>query len=424
MRGRIWTWAARVAALALMLSVGVSAWAGPASASGDQGGDRVVRTDGTVLEGEIVREVGGAVWIKHTVGGIEHTTFVRPSEIASIERGGAEPAPADPVTKPRDEQAARDARTGTPRAAVLTLEGMVGMQMSAKPLEEAIPLLEADGIDVVVLRVNSGGGFLLEIARIQKVIHEKYKEKFRVVAWIDYAISAAAMSSHVVEEIVFFPQGAYGACTGWSGALVAVKDRELEEVLAMMEQASVMGQYDPAIMRAMQIDEPLTATIDENGDVHWYNDDTGEYTVNPKGQILTFDSAQATQFKFAKGVANTIEELQQILGYPELEWVGEDVEGVPYPVSRAERLQRKWRDDVTEAESRLNEYFAKYQISVANAQSEQDEQLRGRFVGRARGELAQVERAAKEHPNIALLNGLTDFWFSEQHRLLRELMRR
>ncbi len=405
-----------IQALAVLIAMAIA----PSAALAD---DRVTLADGTVVEGEIVREVGGAVWIKRTVGGIEQTTFYGPKDITSIERDSGAPAPSDPV-KASDERQDRAARSGVPRACVLTMEGTVGIQMAAKPLEEAIPVLEADGIDVVVLRVHSGGGLLLEIQHIQDVIHEEYKKRFRVVAWIDYAISAAAMSSHVMEEIVFYPQGAYGACTGWFGALQAVEGRELEEVLAQMEEASARGQHDFKIMRSMQIEEPLTATIDADGVVHWYNSEEGDYTVNSKGHILTFDSEQAMKFKFAKGIASNIEEMQEVLGYPELEWVGDEVSGVPYPVCRAERDQRKWRDDVTEAEERLTEYYAKYAISIANAQGEQDERIRGQLVGRAKRELAQIERACKEHPNLQLLNGIPDFWFEEQHRLLRELMRR
>ena len=48
------------------------------------------------------------------------------------------------------------------------------------------------------------------------VIHEQYKKKFRTVAWIDSAISAAAMTAHCLEEIYFTPQGNYGAARGGS----------------------------------------------------------------------------------------------------------------------------------------------------------------------------------------------------------------
>ena len=297
------------------------------------------------------------------------------------------------------------------------------MQMSAKPLEEVIPMLEAEGVDVVVLKINSGGGFLLEIQKMHDVIVEQLKPKFRVVSWIESAISAAAMSSHVIEEIYFMPEGNYGACTGWSGALVAVKDRPLEEVLYMMERASAKGGYDIAIMRSMQIDVPLSCNIDADGNVKWYNTTEGQRLVNAPGRILTFDAAQAQQVKFSKGTASNLDELARAMGLNEVEWLGEEKPGEIFPIHAAELHQREWREKVTEAETRLNEYFAKYQISIQNAQSAQTAEQRGMFVGRAQRELNIIHKVCKDHPNFMLLLGLSEEWFTEQNELLRRLRR-
>ncbi|RMH12541.1 MAG: hypothetical protein D6695_06315 [Planctomycetota bacterium] len=367
--------------------------------------DVVYLKDGSKVEGEIQREVDGSVWIKTSIGGIETIQFILGDNIKSIERTSApvevasetRPASADP--KPR--------RAGVPRGAVISLEGTVGIQMAAKTLKDIIPILEKeigdDGTGIVVFRIDSGGGLLLEIQKLSDVIHEEYKPRFRTVAWIDSAISAAAMTAHCIEEIYFLPDGNYGACTGWFGALQAVSGRGLEEVLYMMEKISARGGYDPQIMRAMQINEPLSCTIDERtGEVTWYQTEEGEYLVNSGDKILTFTAPQAEKFKFSKGTAANLDELTRLLGYQEIDWVGELRPGFTYPICKAEDVMLKYRERVTNDEERTREYFANYGQARAAAESAQGD-LRPRFVGIARKHLRRIEAMVRNNPNFALL---------------------
>ena len=129
----------------------------------------------------------------------------------------------------------------------------VGIQINATAWERVVPMLEKDNIDTVVVRINSGGGLLLEVDKFHKVFIEGYKPRFRTVAWVESAISAAAMSPWVLEEFYMMPEGNIGGATAWSGNLKAVQGVGLEQVLHQMEKASVIGKRDPAIARAMQI---------------------------------------------------------------------------------------------------------------------------------------------------------------------------
>ena len=389
-------------------------------------GDKITLKDGRVLEGEIIREVNGSIWITYTVGGIEQRGFFTADQIDHIERdAGDAPAGSEPVTDPSKQSSSSTLgpkAAGVQRAVVITLEGEVGMQFAAKPLEDEIPWLEKNGIDIVVFKINSGGGYLFEIDRMHDVLKE-YKEKFRTVAWIESAISAAAMSSYVLEEIYFMPDGNLGACTAWSGQLVAVEGRGLEEVLYKMEKASAVAKRSPAIMRSMQIQEPLSYNKNRDGTIEWFNTVEGEHLVNPVGRILTFDAQQAVECKFSRGVARNLDELTKLLGVPEIEWVGKHVPGEIFPISKAEADMRNWRANVTEANEKFNSYRAKYNISVSNAQGASDINERGMFVGRARQHLAVIHRACKNYPNIQSVNGITDQWFKDQERMLRDLMK-
>lgn len=198
--------------------------------------DRVTLTDGRVIEGEIARELNGSVWIK-TGDGL--TQFFSASNVLRIERdvqaeGGQ--APSSPgVTDPAPEQARpADARpqtqkrtvsAGAPRAAVLSYgdadigQDMVGTYVTAQSFRECIPLLEEENIDIVVFRINSGGGAVLELQPLSDVFHNEFKPKFRTVVWVDYAISAASLAPHTLSEHYFMRRGAYGGNTAWFGAL-------------------------------------------------------------------------------------------------------------------------------------------------------------------------------------------------------------
>ncbi len=412
--------------------------------------DTLKLKDGRVLEGTVARESGALVWFKYKVGGVETTQVFNTSDIQRIEKDAGTPAPkVDPApeTKPAETKPAEvtpakpteavkpvisPAKNGAPRAAVITLgdhdKDMVGIFITAHALEEAIPLLEKEKVEVVVFRINSGGGALLEIQKLSDVIENKYKPKFRVVAWIESAISAAAMTSHCVEEIYMMKRGNYGACTGWRGQLEAVKGRQLEEVLYMMEKISARGKHDPQIMRAMQIMEPLSCNIDENGDVHWFQNLSGEHIVNEEQRILTFNSETALKYKFSKGTADTIEELGKAMGYTEVNWVGKTIPGTPYPVCAAEELQRSFRDKTGDDQKRLNEYWDIYQNNVAFARGVPVEE-RGKFVARARTALDNIKRMVKNNPNFALMTfnrSPEQFkeWVEEREEELRKLLKK
>jgi hypothetical protein len=195
-----------------------------------------------------------------------------------------------------------------------------------------------------------------------------------------------------------------------------------------MEKISARGKHDPQIMRSMQVMDPLSCTIDENGDVHWFQNLDGQYIVNEKERILTFNSQTAEKYKFSKGTAATIEELGKLMGYSEVNWVGKTIPGTPYPVCEAEELQRKFRDQTLEDEKRLREYWDTYQTSRSVAASVPYED-RGKFVARARGALEQIKRMVKNNPNFALFQfGIPPDkfkeWVDEREEELRKLLKK
>jgi membrane-bound ClpP family serine protease len=408
------TIAAWLAALLLMLSAAIAGAV-----------DVVVLKDGRRVEGEIIREIDGNIWMMVHIGTIRKQEFFASTTIEEILRDAVEAAPAPEQARRRGA-----ARPGAIKGTVITLEGMVGVEMAAHKLEELIPILEQEIGEggVLVLKINSGGGFLAEIKLLSDVIENKLKPKFEVVGWIESAISAAAMTGITLERLYFLPEGNIGAATGWYGALTAVKGRDLEEVLYGMEFISARGKRDPKIMRSMQIDEPLSATINpQTGEVTWYQDeDSGEVLVNPKGEILTLNSVMAEKLRFSEGIARDLDELTRKMEYGEIEWVGQWQPDLIFPVGRAERENRRWREFIDQNNAGMQVAYAKYQLYLTTAQGQQD-QNRAKLVGRARQFLRQVKRYHDASPKlITVALGLNwdlfDVWYEEQEEILRRLM--
>lgn len=413
-----------VALLGLMMASG-AAWAE----------DVIKLRNGEEVRGEIVRELDGSVWLIESFGTVKRERFFAATQIIEVVKGEKADAPAGTEEK-------QAARSNVPKAAVISLEGMVGLMMTSDKLRDLIPILEEelgnDGTGIVVFKVNSGGGALLEIQRLSDVIENEYKPKFQVVAWIESAISAAAMTAHCIEEIYFLPEGNYGACTGWSGQLTAVKGLDYEQVIFMMEKISDRGGYDPRIMKAMQghwrEDHfngawPLSCSIDDKGNVTWYQDaDSGEKVINPNGDVLTFNAVVAKEVGFSRGTARSIDELTRLMGYEEIEWVGKSWEGKNYPVGRAEAEMLRFREKAEKDESGINDAFSKFQINL-QAASGSPADVRGRFIGRARTHLSAIQGMIRNNPNLALfgMNMLPEEfprWVESQEEILRELARR
>ncbi len=388
--------------------------------------DKLHLKDGRVLEGEVVREGDGFVYFKVKVGSIEQEQFFTMDQIVKIEKD-EESAPAATAPKPAESSGAakQPGADGVRRIAILNfgppsawqgeIDTTVGIQISADAWKRVIPILEKDGVTDVIVRVNSGGGLLAELEKFIEVYEKEYKPRFRTVGWIESAISAAAMSPWVLEEFYFLPEGNIGACTGFSGRLNAIKGMQLEMVLLQMEEASRKGKKDPKIMRSMQIQEPLSASIDERtGQVTWFQDVTsGEHIINPVGEVLTLTANVAVKFGLGKAIAATPDEVARAMGYEEYVWAGKQA---------TDFIDKNMRDN-DKADKQWQVAYEKFTRTVQVAAGIQDRQRRGAEVGIARRHLAELKRLFSGNPNFAWMYGTDDEWFREQDEMLKRLMR-
>jgi hypothetical protein len=390
--------------------------------------DRVTLNNGEVYEGTILRETDSAIWMKRRVGTVEFEAFVLKEDVASIERDVEVPGEAIPRRDAGpDRQRLREAvASGATKVAFITLgeketnKEMVGMYIFADALRDSMKALlelpKEEQPDIVVLIVDSGGGYTAETQPLSDVIHLEMKKHFRVVVWVESAISAASFISFNAEEIYMRPEGHIGGTVQYimdrSGAR-ASEGRELLEVLALGEVISKRGRRDPLIMRAMQMTNLLTADVNERtGEVKFYDGAGGQHVVSPEGENLTLNALDADFYGISKGTASTKDELAKLMGLSE--WI--EVGHV------ADQIQRRFRDNVKTAEVRTNEILQKYSIAVASAANARGSD-RQREIGIARRYLRELRSVINRAPSFKQYNRITDEWFRQQEQMLRDMMR-
>lgn len=378
---------------------------------------KVHMKDGRVLEGRIAKEGDGFVYLIIMVGGVEHQELLTANDIKKIERdAAADPKPDEAAAAlPGETTSEPRARTvippGATKIAFISLEETVGPYLNADALLRSVELLdklpEAERPDIVVLRINSGGGALAEVEPLSDAIHLKMKPKYRVVAWIQSAISAASMTGLNCEEIYFMKQGNFGGTVGFSmtgpGQAKAIEGEGLEHVLLMGEKLSKRGGYNPLIMRAMQILMPLSCTIDADGNVTWEEGTGGQYIVNPPDRILTLNSTDALKYKFSRGTADTKDELAKLMGCKEWVEVGPE----------ADKYQREFRAAVKEADARTQELLAKMNIAIQYNEAV-----------KARTFLNELRSIARRAPSMAKYGNppLSKEFFEDVEKQLRKII--
>lgn len=406
--------------------------------------DRVTLKNGKVVQGEITKEGDGFVFVDVMIGKLKHQEILTSDQISKIEHDidakadstvattttspaapKSEPAPADPaVPGEKGEKEAADApHDGATRVCFVTLEDTVGTHINGDALHHSMELIKDAKPDIVVLVIDSGGGAVAETMPLSDVIHGEMKKDYRVVGWIQSAISGASMTIMNCEELYLMKEGHVGGTVAFiPGANgqgnKALDGAELERVLRLGETISKRGKYNPLIMRAMQVFGELSADIDENGNVTWHAGTKGKYLVNPDDRILTLNSVDALKFGVSKGTADTKEELMSLMGIKEWTEVGPE----------ADEYQVEFRAHVTKFAALSNKLLAEFDLAMSrvgnsdgSGGNKEAEKLRQQFIGRARSKLEELRAAVKRAPSYEKYSQFNKEWFEEMFERLRKL---
>lgn len=416
--------------LSLIAALAVAAAALFCSPSRALAEDVIVLKDGTKVTGVITDEKPEFVWVQVKFGEMKKPRLVNRADIKEIIRekpaadaqaaatDAAKPASTDSVSAPRDgkKDDTRPAlNTGAARVAIITMEEMVGPFMNADAFKHSLTLIPKDEKpDIVVMRINSGGGALFEVPKLMDLIQKDLEPNYRTVAWIESAISAAAMTALNMEEIYMMKRGNIGGATGYrmiGGKAEAISGEGLENVIKMGEQIAKNGRYDPLVIRAMQEFMPLSANIDADGRVTWQADDKGQFLVNRADRILTLNAADALKFRISKGTADTLPELMSLMGVQEYVVVGD----------KAAEYMVDFRSNVQKAQNELNELRQTLNFIVGNAQNLQDQRDRNREFGKARNIVDQMQAWVKRAPSLEVYEQLEEADFRRMYEMIERL---
>ena len=227
----------------------------------------------------------------------------------------AKPGKAKSGGKSSDDAAADSAAADRPKTQVfvLPLEGTVGVGLRNEEMEKLEKVADTFGPgQIFIIRINSNGGLVIEGDEINVTL-SRIKQKHRLIAWIEKAISGGAFTGMHADEIYFTPEGSLGSITMMSGSteVSAVRDPWKERVA----EVAALGGRDPQIGRAMVYsEEELSYDKDEKtGKVTFYPSLKGKYILSKKGENLTLNATNALHCGFSDGTASTEEELFKLL---------------------------------------------------------------------------------------------------------------
>lgn len=189
---------------------------------------------------------------------------------------------------------------------------------------------------IIILHINSNGGLVYESELITESIWE-LKKRHRVVAWVKKAISAGCSTAMVCDEIYFMSVGTAGSVTTISGSQ-HVPEAEAQPGIDYLVKIAREAGYSEHIARSMKLKKYMCSydKDKETGEVTWYDDLSGEHKLSSDEQNLCFNARTAVHCGFAKGIADSEEELAHLLDLPE--WREKSTYG--------REIAKEWQDTV------------------------------------------------------------------------------
>lgn len=195
---------------------------------------------------------------------------------------------------------------------ILPLEGMVGIGLRHDEMEQLEKIADGYGPgQVFIIRINSNGGLVIEGDMIAETL-TRIKNKHRLVAWIEKAISGGAFAGLYADEMYFMPEATLGSITMLSGRTEVTAARE--DWKERVAQACVAGGRDPLIGPAM-VHSEVELSYEKDGDkVTFYPDVKHKYVLSTRTENLDFSAKSAEHSGFSDGTAATEADLYRELG--------------------------------------------------------------------------------------------------------------
>lgn len=240
---------------------------------------------------------------------------------------GSAPTKADPGKPAAKAPAAKPAPGAKPgdetkpkmqQVFIVGMDGMVGAGLRHDEMVAAEKEADKFGPNqIIVLKINSGGGSVTEGDKISRTIG-RIRDKHRVVAWIEEAISGAAFTAMHCREIYFMRVGTMGSITKFQSTdsgQVSATGRDLEAWIERVAEVAEGADRNGDVGRAM-VYSPIVVSYTKDpktGKVTFYRDGSGEVMLSDEKDNLTFTASTAMDCGYINGVADDEKELFEVM---------------------------------------------------------------------------------------------------------------
>ena len=203
---------------------------------------------------------------------------------------------------------------------MVPLSGKVGKEIAACVLEKAMADCQRRSPTIVVVEIDSPGGYVQEVSGLLDTIR-KYQKSMRIVFYVKNAISAAAVTTFASKEIYVKPSGVIGAALSYkltpSGTPVNVDEKMQSIWRTTFRSAAETGGHSPLLAEAM-IDAKLELYLVTTGGKKVIQDQKPPGQTAPfkvKGKLLTMTAGEALSSGLSLGSPDDYAELGKLLGF-------------------------------------------------------------------------------------------------------------
>jgi hypothetical protein len=308
------------------------------------------------LSGRLVQLEDSYIIVEGLVAGKAGRKLIYKGDIVSM-TSADDVAGADGVAATPAVDASGKSTAGSPGTSksdlgvfILPLKGPVGETIRHDEIRMIAEHADQYGPgQIIVLVINTNGGLVLESEKIVETVREA-KKRHRVIAWIQKAISAGAMTAMCCEEIYFTTEGTCGSVTTLMGNQSAPQEMQ-DENTEYFAQLAIENGHSPHIARAMKQNKYMCSYDKDpiTGEVTYYNDLSGEFILSDGSSNLTFTSSNAAHCGFSNGTADRPEQLAALLDLPE--WNEKDDYG--------RRIAANWERTVEQASEEVPRLIAR-----------------------------------------------------------------
>lgn len=235
-----------------------------------------------------------------------------------------------------------------PAYAFIPVVGVIGEEVTADALRKALAEARRSQCEYVILGFRSDGGFITEVPPLIEVINDS--RDLRIVAYVDKAISAAAVVALACPEIYFTERGTIGATVAWIGGPDGVP-RNVDEKMqsawrAIMRSATETSGHSPLFLRGMsEIEIELVLSRQPNGEsaVMLSEDAPNGRMLKRRGEILALTAAEAEMCGLSRGTIKSIGGMKDAFGLEAWHSPSARPQGIMIATANAARIAAETR---------------------------------------------------------------------------------